>query len=560
MDNMVLDLLGDAALIASSAYLFGRNKFITRCVYDPLKPRHFITLVTIFSALSVIGTYHGIPVEDALANTRLVGTLIGGIMGGPAVGGAVGLISGLHRYLLGGFTAEVCGLAAVIGGLMAGFARYKLGFYQLDWKIGAMLALAGELVQKSLVILFAKPFEAALSLEKTIAIPTTFVTVMGTVIFITIIKDMQALREAHSAEAAELSLEIASQTLPYLRQGLTEASASRTARIIHELTGIDSVSITDTRNVLAFVGAGDDHHKVGEPIMTQSTRKAIRERRLVVLYTPEDRGCPVADCQLKSGVAAPLFSQSGEVAGTIKLSRTENNSVTAFDIRLADGLAHLLSVQIQLAEVDNQKRMREKAEFKALQAQINPHFLYNTLNTIMSFCRTRPEMARTLLANLATLMQRCFNNGSEYISLKNELEGVFAYLEIAKARFGDRLKVEIDVDPSLHEIQIPPLTLQPLVENALEHGLFPKVNDCRLSISGRLNPQEVVLCIEDNGVGITAKKLAGLMSESERIGVKNVTQRLKSLYGEKYGLTLTSQPGAGTRAIVRIPAERRVSA
>ena len=557
---MLLDLLGDAAIIAISAYLFGRNKFIMRCVYDPLQPKHFVTLVAIFSSLSVIGTYHGIPVEDALANTRLVGTLIGGIMGGPVVGGTVGIISGLHRYFLGGFTAEVCGIAAVIGGLMAGFARYKLGLYQLNWKIGAMLALAGELVQKSLVIAFAKPFEAALSLEKAIAVPTTVVTVLGTVIFIIIIKDIQTSRESHSADAAELSLEIASRTLPYLRQGLNETSAAKTACIIKELTGVDSVSITDTKNVLAFVGLGDDHHKVGQPILTQSTRKAIKEKRLVVLYTAEDRGCPVQDCPLKSGVAAPLFSQSGEVAGTIKLSRMENNSVTEVDIRLADGLAHLLSVQIELAEIDNQKRMREKAEFKALQAQINPHFLYNTLNTIMSFCRTSPETARTLLVHLATLMQRCFDNRTEFISLKNELDGIVAYLEIAKVRFGNRLTVEIDIDPALYEAMIPPLTLQPIVENALEHGLFPKVSDCRLVINGQFTNQGIVLCIQDNGVGISAKKLSGLLSESDRIGVKNVTQRLKSLYGEKYGLTLTSQLGNGTQAIVKIPFESRVIA
>ena len=557
---MLLDLLGDAAIIAISAYLFGRNKFIMRCVYDPLQPKHFVTLVAIFSSLSVIGTYHGIPVEDALANTRLVGTLIGGIMGGPVVGGTVGIISGLHRYFLGGFTAEVCGIAAVIGGLMAGFARYKLGLYQLNWKIGAMLALAGELVQKSLVIAFAKPFEAALSLEKAIAVPTTVVTVLGTVIFIIIIKDIQTSRESHSADAAELSLEIASRTLPYLRQGLNETSAAKTACIIKELTGVDSVSITDTKNVLAFVGLGDDHHKVGQPILTQSTRKAIKEKRLVVLYTAEDRGCPVPDCPLKSGVAAPLFSQSGEVAGTIKLSRMENNSVTEVDIRLADGLAHLLSVQIELAEIDNQKRMREKAEFKALQAQINPHFLYNTLNTIMSFCRTSPETARTLLVHLATLMQRCFDNRTEFISLKNELDGIVAYLEIAKVRFGNRLTVEIDIDPALYEATIPPLTLQPIVENALEHGLFPKVSDCRLVINGQFTNQGIVLCIQDNGVGISAKKLSGLLSESDRIGVKNVTQRLKSLYGEKYGLTLTSQLGNGTQAIVKIPFESRVIA
>ena len=550
---MLLDLLGDAALIASSAYLFGRNKFITQCVLQPTRPRNFVTLVAIFSALSIIGTYHGIPVEDALANTRLVGTLIGGIMGGPWVGGTVGLISGTHRYLLGGFTAEVCGISAVIGGLMAGFARQRRGINRLDWKAGALLALVGEFVQKSLVILFAKPFEAAVSLEKAIAVPTTVVTVLGTIIFITIIKDLQSSREAHRADAAELSLEIASRTLPYLRQGLTEASAVKTAQIIYELTKVDSVSITDAARVLAFVGAGDDHHRVGEAIMTQSTHKSIQEKRLVVMYTPEERGCPVADCPLKSGVVAPLFVHGDEVAGTIKLSRKEINGVSEVDIRLADGLAHLLSVQIQLAEGDKQKKMREKAEFKALQAQINPHFLYNTLNTIMSFCRTSPETARNLLAHLATLMQRCFDNRTEFISLKNEMDGIVAYLEIAKVRFGSRLAVDIDIDPTLEQAQIPPLTLQPLVENALDHGLFPKVSDCRLTINGRLTNEGMLLCIQDNGVGISPQKLAGLMTESERIGVKNVSQRLKSLYGEPYGLSIASHPDAGTQATIRIP-------
>lgn len=557
---MLLDLLGDAALIASSAYLFGRNKFITQCVLQPTRPRNFVTLVAIFSALSIIGTYHGIPVEDALANTRLVGTLIGGIMGGPWVGGTVGLISGTHRYLLGGFTAEVCGISAVIGGLMAGFARQRRGINRLDWKAGALLALVGEFVQKSLVILFAKPFEAAVSLEKAIAVPTTVVTVLGTIIFITIIKDLQSSREAHRADAAELSLEIASRTLPYLRQGLTEASAVKTAQIIYELTKVDSVSITDAARVLAFVGAGDDHHRVGEAIMTQSTHKSIQEKRLVVMYTPEERGCPVADCPLKSGVVAPLFVHGDEVAGTIKLSRKEINGVSEVDIRLADGLAHLLSVQIQLAEGDKQKKMREKAEFKALQAQINPHFLYNTLNTIMSFCRTSPETARNLLAHLATLMQRCFDNRTEFISLKNEMDGIVAYLEIAKVRFGSRLAVDIDIDPTLEQAQIPPLTLQPLVENALDHGLFPKVSDCRLTINGRLTNEGMLLCIQDNGVGISPQKLAGLMTESERIGVKNVSQRLKSLYGEPYGLSIASHPDAGTQATIRIPFESKVSA
>ena len=555
---MLLELLGDGALIAIAAYLIGRNRFISECIHTPGRPRCFATLVAIFASLSIMGTYNGIPVEGALANTRLVGTLMGGIMGGPLVGLAVGAISGFHRYSLGGFTAEACGLAAVIGGLLAGLVRSRFGLQRLNWKTGAAVALGGEVVQKGLVFALT-PFEAAWALERVIAVPTTLVSVLGTVIFMIIIQDMQKARDTHGAQAAELSLEIASRTLPYLRHGLTAESAQKTADIIYELTGMDSVAITNREKVLAFVGLGADHHKAGEPILTSSTRRVLEEGRLIVLETAEDRGCTAEDCPLRSGVAAPLFSR-GEVVGTIKLSRTEQGRVPAVDVRMADGLANLLSVQIQLAEVDYQKKLREKAELQALQAQINPHFLFNTINAIMSFCRTKPETARTLLVHLSTIMQRSFSERSDFVTLKDELDGIVAYLEIAKARFGARLAVDIKVDETALSARVPVLSLQPLVENALEHGLFPKPSECRLTIRGSLEGGELVIAIADNGVGIPAPQLATLLTCGEGIGVKNVYRRLASIYGGGYGLSIDSEPTAGTRATVRIPFDRRESA
>ncbi len=556
--DMLLDLLSDGALIAIAAYLIGRNKFIAACVSTPHRPRCFATLVAIFAPLSIMGTYNGIPVEGALANTRLVGALMGGILGGPWVGLTVGAISGLHRYSLGGFTAEACGLSALTGGLLAGLVRSRLGLHRLNWKIGAAVALAGEIVQKGLVFVFG-PFEAAWALEKVIAVPTTLVSTLGTVIFIIIIEDLQKTRETHSAQAAELSLEIASRTLPYLRQGLTPASAQRTAEIIHELTKMDAVCITDREKILAFVGRGDDHHRAGQPISTASTRRVLDEQRLIVLNTVADRGCADPDCPLRSGVAAPLFYH-GAIVGTIKLSRATSNTVTAVDIRLVDGLAHLLSVQIQLAEVDNQKKLREKAELKALQAQINPHFLFNTLNAVMSFCRTKPETARTLLANLATIMQRSFSARGDFAPLRDELDGIVAYLEIAKTRFGSRLTVDIAVDEAARQALVPVLALQPLVENALEHGLFPKLSHCCLSVRATAGDGELLITVTDNGVGIPAARLATLLTSAEGIGVKNVHRRLASIYGSGYGLTIDSEPGAGTRATIRIPFERRETA
>lgn len=556
--GMLLDLLSDGALIALAAYLIGRNRFIAECSATPHRARCFATLVAIFAPLSVIGTYNGIPVEGALANTRLVGALMGGIMGGPWVGLTVGAISGLHRYSLGGFTAEACGLSALTGGLLAGLVRSRLGLHRLNWRVGAAVALAGEVVQKGLVFVFG-PFEAAWALERVIAVPTTLVSILGTVIFIIIIEDLQKTRETHSAQAAELSLEIASRTLPYLRHGLTPASAQKTAEIIHELTKVDAVCITDRETVLAFVGLGDDHHRPGQPISTASTRRVLDEQRLIVLNTAADRGCTMPDCPLQSGVAAPLFSH-GEIVGTIKLSRTASNTVGAMDVRLVDGLANLLSVQIQLAEVDNQKKLREKAELKALQAQINPHFLFNTLSAVMSFCRTRPETARTLLAHLATIMQRSFSARSDFAPLRDELDYIVAYLEIAKTRFGTRLTVDIAVDEAARQALVPVLAVQPLVENALEHGLFPKLSHCRLVVQATVADGELTIAVIDNGVGIPAAKLATLFTSAEGIGVKNVHHRLASIYGSGYGLDIASEPGEGTRAVIRIPFARRETA
>ncbi len=556
--NMLLDLLGDGALIAIAAYLIGRNAFILDCINTPRRGLCFATLVAIFAPLSIVGTYNGIPVEGALANTRLVGALMGGIMGGPWVGLAVGALSGLHRYSLGGFSAEACGLSALLGGLLAGLVRSRLGLQRFTWKTGAAVALTGELIQKGLVFVFG-PLEAAWALERVIAVPTTLVSILGTIIFIIIIQDLRKARETHSAKAAELSLEIASRTLPFLRHGLTPASAQKTAGIIYELTGMDAVCITDRDQVLAFIGVGDDHHAPGQPISTASTRRVLEEQRLIVLDTLADRGCTNPGCPLRCGVAAPLFSH-GEVVGAIKLSRAMTGTVTAMDIRLVDGLANLLSVQIQLAEADNQRKLREKAELKALRAQINPHFLFNTIGAIMSFCRTKPETARTLLAHLATIMQHSFSSRDDFVPLSDELDGIVAYLEIAKARFGPRLTVDIAVDPTARQVPVPVLCLQPLVENSLEHGLFPKLNQCRLTVGAAVAGGELLITVADNGVGIPAAKLATLFTSAEGIGVKNVHRRLASIYGSGYGLAIASEPGGGTQATIRIPLERRDTA
>lgn len=551
--DLLLHLSINMSFIALAAYLVGRSRYIIRCATNPSKPKHWITLSLVFSLLSAVGTYTGVPINDALANTRLVGIIMSGFMGGPIVGFITGAISAFHRYSIGGFTAEVCAIATVMGGLYAGAVRNKVGFQRLTWKTGAIVALFSEIIQKGMVLLFAKPFEQAVAFETTAALPTTIVSILGAVIFMVILKNIRAEQSLYAARAAELALEIASRTLPYTRQGLNSQSAEKIAQIIYDLTQIDAVAITNTEKILSFIGYGQDHHTAGMPIVGNATKQVLAVGKTIIHNNQGIQECPVSACPLKSSAIAPLTTH-GKTIGTIKLFRTDENGISSVDIRIADGVANLLSVQLELAGVDQQIIMREKAELRALQAQINPHFLFNTITIIMSFCRTDPDTARNLLAHLSTLMQRRFKQCNDFITLGDELEGINSYLEIVKRRFGKRLLVKINAEKSAIDVLVPVLSIQPLVENAIQHGLFPKIDQCQLEIDAYRENNDVVITVTDNGIGMSAEKLQRLTTfSSDGIGLKNVNSRLLSIYGETYGLTISSNEGTGTKIIVRIP-------
>ncbi len=544
--DLVINLFSSVSLVVMVAYLIGRSRYLIHCIKYPNQPKNMLLLIVIFSIVSMIGTYSGVKVHGAYANTRIVGALMSGFMGGPFVGAVVGILSGLYRYLLGGFTAHICGTATAVAGVVAGIIRYRIGFANLTWQKAGIVALLMEIMQKVSILLFAEPFERALALEKVIALPTTLVTVCGSIIFFFIVEDIKAAQEQHGAEAAKVSLQIASRTQPYLRQGLTEASAQKTAEIILELTGVDAVLIADKENILTSVGKP---LKIGKDCsLSHLLKKCVDEKDLLVLPDVDGIYC---------GVIAPLMVK-GDVAGLIYLARSKQLDMSDVDTHIAKGLAQLLAVQIQLAEIDAQRKMREKAELKALQAQINPHFLFNTLSIIMSFCRTDADMARKLIGNLATMLQRSFAKRNDLIALEDELVGIEAYLEIVKARFGNRLSVNIEIDNQYNHVQIPVLCIQPLVENAVQHGLFPKLNACELSISVHGDDYDIVIQVCDNGIGISEDKISTIFDNNSSIGIgiQNVHRRLQSLYGAGYGLRISSKLGQGTSVMLRIPTKK----
>lgn len=555
--QLLIALLGEMCISAMIAYLLGRSKKFMHYALDPYSWPAWALFTVIFSSLSIISSYYGTRIEGALASTRIVGTLMGGIIGGPYVGLSVGIISGLHRYSLGGFTALSCAFATVIAGFMAGMVRHRIGFLNLKWQTAALVALSAEIIQKGFTLAFAKPFISAWNFEAVAAFPTTSVTVIGTVIFVLIMKDMRSQLELAGAKAAQISLAIANETLPFLKEGLTANSAKKTAEIITRLANEAAVCISDTEQTLGFSGISADHHLCGQPINFSNTFKVLETGETITFDDGPYCGHP--DCPLTCGVIVPLTVKNVRV-GAIRIYKTKNSGLLPIDIEIAEGVAKMLSTQIALADMEQQRSLREQAEFKALQAQINPHFLFNTLSIIMCFCRTEPEKARTLIANLSDMLHFTFAKHDGQVTLGEELISVEAYLNIVKARFGSRLTVITEFDEDLRTCLIPAFTIQPIVENAIKHGLFPKTSDCQLSINIYQKDDKLVIAIGDNGIGMTEAKRENLVSlQSEGIGIANVVKRIKGLYKDRSDIIVESEDGRGTVFTIKMPLKRRVA-
>ncbi|WP_366922930.1 histidine kinase [Metallumcola ferriviriculae] len=354
------------------------------------------------------------------------------------------------------------------------------------------------------------------------------------------------------------TLKIANETLPILRGGLTEQSAHKTAEIIQKIADVPAVAVTNKEQVLSYLGAGCEMHQPGDKILTEATKEVIKSGQHKVVQTAKQLNCPVenCDCPLAAAVIVPLKNK-GEVVGTLKLYQTQDGQLPPHTIRLAIGIGQLLSMQIELSELDRQTQLLTMAKLDALHAQINPHFFFNTLNTIIMYSRTNPDRARRLLIRLAEFFRQTLKRHGHFITLREELECVNTYLVLEKARFGDKLQIIEEVDESLMNYKLPVLSIQPLIENAVKHGVTPKVGTGAVKVTARKEINELVLSVVDDGVGIPADKLQQVLQpgvgSGNGVGMSNVHERIKTLFGEDYGLKIVSYPDQGTSIEMRIP-------
>ncbi|MBY0086529.1 sensor histidine kinase [Brevibacillus sp. M2.1A] len=565
---LMVPLTERTAVLIVAALLFTRVRAFRSILNQQATWREKALMVVIFSAISILGTYNGIWYQDAIANSRVIGTVVAGLLAGPWVGLMTGLIAGIHRYSLGGFTDLACAISTISEGLFAGliyqFLRNRSK--KIGWTTALFVGFLAEWLQMGIVLLIARPYADALALVQAISVPMSVVNSVGIAILIIIIDLAKKEEDRIGALQAQRTLQVADKTLSYLRQGLTYDSAQKVAEEILRTTRVAAVAITDTRSVLAHVGAGSSHHVVGEGITTKATREVLSTKEVKIAQTKEEIGCRETNCSLRYAILVPLMRRR-EVAGVLKLYQDRSRKLSAVDLELVRGLGNLISSQLELAELEKQSRLLADAEIRALHAQINPHFLFNALNTIVSFIRFRPEQARELLIHLGEYFRRNLHDSGGYVSLARELEHIEAYLAIERARFGDKLHVEYDIEDGVERITVPGLILQPLVENAVKHGLLPKREGGTVVIRARRKEKQIVeLTVADNGVGMEMDPFEPALNEKRAgrqlsgIGLANVKSRLQSIYGEPYGIVIESKSGSGTTCTIQLPIGVNVSA
>ncbi|MDG3088937.1 sensor histidine kinase [Vibrio hannami] len=552
--DLILSLLQQMCVYLVLAYMLSKTPLFLPILGMSTHLENRINCYVIFSLFCVLGTYLGLQINDAIANTRAIGAVMGGLFGGPVVGFAVGFTGGMHRYTLGGFTDVACAISTTAEGLIGGLLHiYLVKKHKHDQLFNPAVVLAitlvAEIAQMLIILIVAKPFEQAYALVSDIAAPMIIANSVGAALFMSILQDRKTIFEKYSATFSKRALTIAERSVGILASGFNSENAETTARIIYEETNVGAVAITDKEKILAFVGIGDDHHKPGMIISSQCTLKSMDNNEIIYLDGKENPyQCSISqNCKLGSALIIPLKA-GDQVIGTIKLYEPKRKLFSTINMSMAEGIAQLLSSQILYGNYQQQRIHLNQAEIKLLHAQVNPHFLFNALNTISAVIRKDPDKARELIQHLSHFFRSNLKQNIETVTLKEELAHVNAYLTIEKARFSDRLEVEIDIEETLLDRTIPSFTLQPLVENSIKHGISQLLEGGLVRIYSQCNELGCEIVVEDN---------AGNYEEPDEnhsgLGMQIVSKRLTSYFGHEGTLKIDFKKQQYTRMSFIIP-------
>lgn len=535
---LLLKLLEDSAILFVCLFLLSRLR-VFRLIFqkEHYTRRDYMIIAAVFAAVAIISNYSGLKIDGSLANVRTVTIVAGGILFGPVIGISTGLIAGVHRYLIdaGGATALPCLLSSILAGGAAGLVGRTVR-RPWQWGIGIFVGMVSELVTMVLIFFLTKPHTLGIGIIQQIGWPMVLSQVSIGLIII-LIQRIEDDKERIAAFQAQLALTIARETLPYFHN-VTATSMEQVCQIIRHHIGAAAVAMTERDTLMAYDGLGKEDHPLGSVLSPDETIRAVTGKQIVLCnqYGVKRSG------PFQSVIVIPLKVHT-KVMGTLHIYYTCNHGITYSTQVLAEGLCQLMSTQMEVAELHALEEMAYRSERKALQAQIAPHFLFNSLHAIASLIRIQPDKARELIANLASYLRFNIELNQDCIDVQQELKQVNDFVAIEKARFGDKIHVVYDIDDVA--VAIPSLSLEPLVENAIVHGILKQPHGGTVAISVKQRGSMVQISVADTGVGIDPEVIEQISKgegNGHHIGLYNVDQRLRHMYGQ--GLTIERlQPG-----------------
>ena len=332
------------------------------------------------------------------------------------------------------------------------------------------------------------------------------------------------------------TLSLASRAAVHLRGGLDSGDLHRAARSLRSLLGSDAIAITDRQGVVAIDG---------RPTLSAAAWQVASS----VISTGHPQLLAAAE---SDAIGAPIVA-NGRAVGVIVAFAAK---VRPPLVRATTEVATWCGAQIELGELETSRAALAEAELRALRAQISPHFIYNALGAIASYISTDPERARDLVLDFADFTRYSFRRQGEFTTLAEELKSVHSYVELERARFEERLSVTLQIAPETLATVIPFLSVQPLVENAVRHGLEPRERGGTIVIAAHDDGTHTEISVDDDGVGMQPAELRALLTaggHTDHVGLRNVDARVRRIYGEDHALVIETNPGAGMMVRMRIP-------
>ena len=498
-----------------------------------------IKLILLFSFFGGADLICGMFLPTVMVNNHSTYVISAGLIGGPAAGMATACIISLISLTLIQPAILLVIVLTIAEGIIAGLLSKWLQKQNYIFVNAGMIGYC----LTSFYIVFLAVFPPNMnvvpfSLEDVI-FPLLFSVTVGTGSFMGLLEDYYNQQEKFEG----ISAKIAPRNSP------ANSAAATVDIIIRESETFDFVAITSMDEILGFTSFRTETPFVS--FLENDFRNLFKSDFTI----PEKKLDVIRDC-----LHAPIYDDKKKY-GYLCAGHIMDNRISPMEKTLINGIGTLISTQLAFHIIKEKADLLQQAEIKALQSQINPHFLFNALSTISYYCTQQPQTAKTLINDLANYYRKNLTDADTMITIREELQHIGAYIHLEQARFGERLKVDYELNTE-NSFMLPALILQPLVENAIKHGLYPKISGGKITIRIDEKPSFFRIAVIDDGLGIEREKLSTVLDDSvpkKSIGLSNVNKRLNTLYGSKNRLRIFSRENKGTIVSMRIPVQEVIS-